>query len=352
LDNLVTKNVFIDSSIYISRNFQFNDRLLGRIAWLASEGFVKLFISEIVIKEVNRKIELSLKEAETSLNSLKNKCRILRNVPDYKPIFDTSSLAAANDKIKNNFEDFIKETKSKVLSLEEVSVGQLVKNYFNHNPPFSEGKKDEFPDAINLLAIEDWCIKNNQEMYIISSDNDLKQYCAQKEFLHFLGSIEGFLDKVTSSNGYKYNFIKHLFNISYEDVEARIKEDFEELGFTLENEEGDVESIEAYSVEFEDEDEINITEIDDDVAVLTFEARVWFNADVTYNDYENSPFDKEEGEYIYINAAELHVAEYDVLIPVTLKAKFDIPNEQFKITECIVNEDNDVPVTLFAEDYR
>jgi hypothetical protein len=351
LDNITTKNIFIDSSIYISRNFQFSDRLLGRISRLAKEGFIKLFISEIVIREVNRKIDSNLKEAEISLSSLQSKGKILRNVPEYKQIFNTSLLAAANEMIKSNFSDFMKDSKAEIIPLNEVSVGQLVENYFNRYPPFSEGKKDEFPDAINLFAIESWCVKNNQEMCIISSDKDLKNYCAQKNNFHYFVSLEELLDKITSSDGYKYNFIKNLFNSRYQDVEEYIKESFEALGFTLENEEGDVEFVEVYSVEIEDEDEINITEIDGNVAVLSFESRVWFNADVIYNDYENSPYDKEEQEYVFINTVELHIEEYDVLIPVSMKIKFDISKEQSEIVECIVNEDNTVSLRLFDDDY-
>jgi len=236
--------------------------------------------------------------------------------------------------------------------VDEISIENLLEKYFSRNPPFSEKKKYEFPDAINLLAIESWCIKNNQDMCIISSDNDIKNYCADKEILHYYSSIEEFLDHVTSIYEYKYNIIKHLFINNFEEGAVElIKEEFESLGFILDNEDGEVEFIEAYFVEIEDEDEVNITEISDDIATITFEARVWFNADVTYNDYENSLYDKEEGKYIYINTAERHIEEYDILLPVTIKVKFDVSNQRFEIIDCIVNENDDVSLTLYDEDY-
>ena len=55
--------------------------------------------------------------------------------------------------------------------------------YFTNSAPFKEvgSKKNEFPDAIALLALEKWAIENNKEILAVSVDNDWKRFSEERK---------------------------------------------------------------------------------------------------------------------------------------------------------------------------
>ncbi|MCE5168355.1 PIN domain-containing protein [Paenibacillus profundus] len=349
MSGLLTSNVFIDSSIYIKRNFSFNDHLLGQIARLSANNHIKLYISSIVINEVKNKIDDRTKETKSALESLRKKGMILRNIKQYDVVFNHETSNLISSLVKKQFDDFIDNSKVVIVPVQTVSVDKLLEGYFQMTPPFSNVKKTEFPDAINLLALDNWCNSNSEQMYVISVDNDLVNYCKGNVNLHCLDSIDSFLNLVTSSDEYRHNFVVNLAEKYFDNIEESISENFEGHGFSLENEDGSVESINVLSVELEDE--INIIELEEASATLQFEVRVTFEAEVTYTDYANSVYDKEEGKYLLEKEVELEV-ETDVLIPVSIRVSFDSSNDRnFEVISCDLNEDRDISFMLYEEDY-
>lgn len=341
--------MFIDSSIYIQRNFNFNDHLLGQIARLSANKHINLHISSIVINEVNNNIDDRTKEARSALESLRKKGMILRNIKQYGVVFNNETSNLVSSVVKKQFNDFIDNSKALIIPLQAVSVDKLLEGYFQVVPPFSNGKKSEFPDAINLLALDNWCTTNSEQMYVISTDNDLVDYCKDNVGLHCLDSIDSFLNLVTSSDEYRHNFVVNLAEKLFENIEDSISENFEDHGFSLENEDGSVEYINVLSVELEDE--INVIELEEASATLQFEVIVTFEAEISYTDYENSVYDKEEGKYIFEKEVELEI-ETDVLVPVTLEVSFNISNEdKLEITSCDLNESKEIYIRLYEEDY-
>lgn len=172
--------------------------MLGQIARLANENHIKFFTSEIIINEVRNKIDERSKEAKSALDSLRKKGMILRHVLQYDAIFNTKLGESINLVLKKNFDAFIELSKASVISVDTVIVSKLLETYFQGIPPFSSTKKSEFPDAINLIALDNWCKTNSEQMYIISLDSDLENYCAENSNLHYLNSIESFLNLMTS----------------------------------------------------------------------------------------------------------------------------------------------------------
>jgi len=349
VSSLLTNNVFIDSSIYIGRNFSFRDHLLGQMAKLADSSHIKLFVSEIVIKEVGNKINERAKEAKSALETFRKKGMLLRNVPHYDAIFNIEMSNSINSVLLNSFEEFLRFSRASRVSVDTVLASKLLHSYFQGTAPFSSTKKSEFPDAINLMALDNWCKDNCEQMYVISSDNDLADYCANSSNLHYLDNVEAFLNLVTSNDEYRHTFVTKLTEARFEEVEEIISEEFKWLGFSLENEDGYVEHVKVLSVELEDD--INVIELQEDRANLQFEVRVNFEAEVTYTDYANSIYDKEEGKYLHEEEIELEV-ENDVLIPISVQIGYKLSDETYlEVISCKVNEDQDISFMLYEEDY-
>lgn len=81
---------------------------------------------------------MSFKKEEEALNALKN----------------TSALA------QEQIGSFIEKTGAIQFVCEQhLTISELLDKYFNKQPPFSEKKKNEFPDAMVLIAVENWAKK-------------------------------------------------------------------------------------------------------------------------------------------------------------------------------------------------
>ncbi|MFD6211418.1 PIN domain-containing protein [Peribacillus sp. NPDC060253] len=65
----------------------------------------------------------------------------------------------------------------------DVSPAFIFKMYFKDIPPFSKKKRDEFPDAFSLVALENWFKRQDEKVRIVSDDGDLKNYCEESHTL-------------------------------------------------------------------------------------------------------------------------------------------------------------------------
>ncbi|MFH4307413.1 PIN domain-containing protein, partial [Acinetobacter baumannii] len=70
-------------------------------------------------------------------------------------------------------------------------------------PPFGKEvkKKNEFPDAITLNAIEEWAKQNNKKVLAIACDNDWKSYCEKSENIEYnddLATVLAYLNTVNA----------------------------------------------------------------------------------------------------------------------------------------------------------
>ena len=92
------------------------------------------------------------------------------------------ALASTRDHAKKQLQDFVTATGADIIPAEKAAVKQILSAYFSKTPPFStKGKKDEFPDAISLIALETWAKENDKKVLAVSRDGDWKAFAAQSE---------------------------------------------------------------------------------------------------------------------------------------------------------------------------
>ena len=70
-------------------------------------------------------------------------------------------------------------------SVDDAAVLPLVlAAYFEKQPPFGHGKnKAEFPDALVLETLREWCAKNELNMAVVSLDQGVQAACAEDDDL-------------------------------------------------------------------------------------------------------------------------------------------------------------------------
>lgn len=328
MDKLETKNIFIDTSVYFSNNFAFRGELFQRLMTLAADGVINLYITDITKKEIESNIKNLFIEAYTTLIKCRNKARILRNIEDstFYKLFDSFSLKNEQSFLLEQFNKFLVTAKTNVIPTSEVSIIEVFNKYFLEEPPFNDKKKkNEFPDAFILLALEKWAFENNENMYVISKDNDMFEFCKNIDKLIYIAKIEELFDKLVSEDGYLHSVVTHIINYYIEQINRAISENFAKLEFWVQDEEAEVKSIRTGNIDL---NEIFIISADQDSAQISIEAKIVFYPELIYNDDTNL-ISKEIKQNIYV--------------PIKLEIEYNLENKNhFEIRSIVINENEGI----------
>lgn len=95
-------------------------------------------------------------------------------------------------KTQERLEDFLDDSSATVLnSADLVGLPDVLSRFVETKPPFGnkEAKKHEFPDAIALLALEGWAIKNDTTVVAVSSDSDWKRFCLESDRVYYVEDL-------------------------------------------------------------------------------------------------------------------------------------------------------------------
>lgn len=204
-DNKLINNVFIDTSVFIRNNFLFKrNEKLAELTNLHYEGKINVFLTEITYKEVISNITEKMQKATQKLKT--SDCIILKNfIKSYNMLTNCNNCV---EQVIKGFEQYIKQTGIIIINIDKNLTQAVFNKYFNLEPPFSEKKKYEFPDAFTLETIENWCIKNNTKTYFVSDDVDCKDFAEKSNNIKCLTSLSELINIVRSD--YEENYKKFI----------------------------------------------------------------------------------------------------------------------------------------------
>jgi hypothetical protein len=87
--------------------------------------------------------------------------------------------------------EFLKDSACEVLhDTSLVDATSIFEAYFARLPPFSHGKKTEFPDALALYALECAAIARGTGFLVVSEDGDWRAFCEKSEGLYLVPKVE------------------------------------------------------------------------------------------------------------------------------------------------------------------
>jgi len=151
-------------------------------------GVTQFVLSEIVIREVHRHLALQVERAREALADAVEKAEATELVDAAQLAALKGAHAAAaipREAAKKRLQDFVDRTGCDVLVASEGEMKRLIKMYFGVEAPFddSEKKKNEFPDAIALMTLEDWAKKNGKKLLAISNDSGWQRFAEKSEWI-------------------------------------------------------------------------------------------------------------------------------------------------------------------------
>lgn len=191
--------ILVDTSIFDAHGLKLEKGLLGKLNQF-KDSDINYLLPDVIKGEVQSHLEKKVKSSRASLE------KALNDAGDHL-FFDGSELNDAKSILidiegiaTGRVDKFIENSGALVLECGDyVTVSELLQQYFQNEPPFAETgkKKNEFPDAIVLLATEAWAQDNDIQVLAVARDGDWKNYCETSDNLDY---IEDFADALSKFN--------------------------------------------------------------------------------------------------------------------------------------------------------
>lgn len=324
--------VFVDTSVFIAENYW--GKKLQSLFDLASRGVIKLILPEIIQKEILFHLNKSIENEYANITRLRT--GILKHCEDVKDKLDNlpnkSDIGIA---VINNFERQFLTTTEIIKTPTNFDLNTILNKYFEGEYPFSEKKKAEFPDAIALQLLEDWCKSNECKCICLSRDGDLMKFNSKR--IIYQDYTTYINEKLKEEAAIVAEAIKYA-----EDNDSIIKQEIENwLNDNLDN---DVlyctylmvENIHDYTIDniyIDDDFEYTVASVSNDDVYLEAKAHVWIRVEVSHPDYDSGYYDREDNRWYFINESMDQVVEKELYIPISILFSKDDEKLQIDISE-------------------
>lgn len=195
---LKSEFVFIDTSVYQKANFNFESVEMQALHNFLDED-ITLLIASVTVKEVEKHIENKIRESVSALQSFQSKAMILRNSSSYEKtvFFKKIDVDGVRDELLSKFNDFKSATRVEVFSVNGSVAERVFENYFSKLPPFSNEKPKEFSDAFVLESLLERSNSLGKPIYVVSLDNDMKEFCQANPQLIYVAGLGDYLEMVS-----------------------------------------------------------------------------------------------------------------------------------------------------------
>jgi hypothetical protein len=346
---LRTRNVFINTSIFVGANFALDSEVFKSLATLTQKNSVVVKLTDVTVNEIKANISESAQSSAQALKPFRKEARILRNLvdPKYEWLFRDFPSQEVTARVEKVFDDYVAEVGAEVLLATTANAKPIFDKYFNQEPPFGTGKKkSEFPDAFTLAALEKWCGDNSTEIYVVSGDADMKAACDKSRVLHHLGSLKEFISLVLETDN-DLDLILQRVAKNIEKIENAIRDQFLDNGAWLKDQDGEVTDLNVAEVNI-DSEAVSVIRISDERATIEVPVRIDYEADVKYPDPNSRFYDNEDKRVYYFDTISDSVqAEYECNAEIVVMFS-GVDEQKFDIEKVIL--DSNEPVGVIADE--
>jgi hypothetical protein len=206
--------LLIDTSIFVGNGLRLEKGLLGKLNQFKRSPVVFL-LPDVTFGEIKTHLEQKIRASRNALE------KSINEAGDHL-FFDGGTLDKAKALLLESKEieglaetrlnNFIESTGALVLECgDHLSVSDLLRKYFSNAAPFSETgkKKNEFPDAIVLMAVDEWAKNNNKSVLAVAKDDDWSRYCESSDNIECISELSDGLAMFNKANA-PYAFLSKL----------------------------------------------------------------------------------------------------------------------------------------------
>ena len=179
-------------------------------------------------------------------------------------------------------------------------MGPVLDQYFSRRAPFDEQGSKEFPDAIALLALENWCVEAKARMYVVSGDKAVQRAATESERFIGIASLEQLLALVASAE--QHDIAKAAWaafdGLAFlADLEGTLRRSVEQAGaiYSGDRFEGEVVAMEMDDLKAIED--ITILRVSEDQVACVANVRLAVSAAIHFTDISDAFWDKEDSRY-------------------------------------------------------
>lgn len=339
--------LLIDTSIFDGNGLRLEKGLLGKLNQFERSPVIFL-MPDVICGEVRSHLEQKIRASRSALEKSINEAGD-HIFFDGNTLTDAKSLLLESKEIEglaeSRLDDFVKNTGALVLECGEyLDVSSLLKKYFASEAPFSDSakKKNEFPDAIVLMAVDEWARRNGKSVLAIAKDDDWSRYCASSENIECIDDLSDGLALFNKANA-PYAFLSKLESALENEtaqkfldgVEERLRADLD--GFTPDQ---DAESYLYWEPEgsngwlksfYLTSNELRIIESDEEYIVIECEAAITVEAEGEFSLSVHDSIDRDYVSMGSVTATAEEEFESDILI--TIVGDLEGPIEDLSVEQ-------------------
>ena len=189
--------VFLDTQVIKQYNFSVNNKIIKQLIEYIENEDIKLVISPIIIKEINKHIKIDIREFVKGIT----KRKILYTISDAIGL-DTGKLDvdALSQRLICQLQEKLFDL-GECVDLSYSNPNEVFQDYFLSKEPFQNGKT-EFPDAFVANSLLKWAQKNGHVIAVVSGNTkDWGKICDREEYRStfvFYESLSGFLSTLVN----------------------------------------------------------------------------------------------------------------------------------------------------------
>jgi len=300
---LQSRIVFLDTNVYIGKNYQFLTHSLGAVRELCEQDEIRLIVTDVTSEEVKSHIRGAAAETAAVMKKVKKEAMLIRNLPDIPAfgIFTTISSEEIETKILADWEEFIASDGVEMLSVDGVVPSRVFKKYFSVSAPFALGAKEkEFADAFVLERLSDFSLERGHPVHVISNDKDLAKYCETDPRLIYSESVDEFIGAVNLRVSVEpAAFAAEALALVQDRILGFVQDRVREIDFEVRSSDwgAELEDVDVTHLEFV---KANLVRVDDEHCVYEMEFSSVIETVESIKDYDRSPFDHEDNSYPFV----------------------------------------------------
>jgi len=314
--------ILVDTSIFDAHGLKLEKGLLGKLYQFKDSG-IQYLLPDVIKSEVQSHLEKKVKISRAALE------KSLNDAGDHL-FFDGSELNDAKAVLidskeiegvaQSRVDNFILNSGAVVLECGDyISVSELLNQYFQNEPPFAATgkKKNEFPDAIVLLAVDAWAKAHDINVLAVARDGDWENYCEVSDSIDYTEDLSDALSEFNTATA-PFAFISNLV-LGMENNEAdlfidKIRDSVESYfnGFTPDQEADsfhywEPDGCHGWLSEFELADS-NFKIIDHDEEYIVIEVSANITVEVE-GEFSLSQYDSIDRDHVYIGGVTVTAKE-------------------------------------------
>lgn len=336
---LESTDVFVDTNIFETANFNFSSRKMRELQERALDGTVTLHVTELIKRETISRIHERINDARREVDQIARKTKILNNDRGFYDAVRRIRDGAVEEDIIREFEQFLLNSRAEIEDSSTASMTEVLNSYYERQPPFQHDRH-QFVDAITRENIKTWVRRNHTPAVFLTSDGDFNgafDDLTDDEHVYVYRTVEDLLDRITSTMAAKDDFLR-LLNSQWDVVDRALNDHFEEVEVVLTGyEEIEVDSIRLESI---GGPTFKVIGLESDYALVEINATLSVLCDFTHLDPDSFFWDSEDRVAYHFHRRS-RSDEYDVEANFEVEITYDADSQTVSVESTFL-EDHDL----------